>query len=86
MTLPWEQTWNLVPSTLCFDVQHSTLGVFKVENGPRFGAIWRVVLKVILEVNFGTLRQPLSATQTEFQSLATCHISTQHLSLREQYV
>ena len=51
-----------------------------------FGAVLRVVLKVVLEVDFGTLRRPLSATQTEFQFLATRRISTQHLSLREQYV
>ena len=62
------------------------IGEFKVENGPRFGAVLRVVLKVVLEVDFGTLRRPLSATQTEFQFLATRRISTQHLSLREQYV
>ena len=54
------------------DEKRNALGEIKVENEGRFGAVLRVVLKVVLEVVFGTFRRPLSVTQTEFQFLATC--------------
>ena len=40
VSLQWEQTWH---RTLAL------IGEFKVENGPRFGAVLRVVLKVVLD-------------------------------------
>ena len=52
--------------------KRNALGEIKVENEGRFGAVLRVVLKVVLEVVFGTFRRLLSVTQTEFQFLATC--------------